>query len=69
MRKYNLQKKTYLDSRYLDTAFKYGVLGRGVRRKLDDCVVALILKHFQVEAGKRPRSYKAVAEETDNNDT
>ena len=29
------------------TAFKYGVLGRRVRRKLDDCVVALILKKIR----------------------
>ena len=45
------------------------VMGRGVRRKLDDCVVALIVKRFPVEAGKRKRGFKAVAEETGKNNT
>ena len=50
------------------TAFKYGGLGSGVRRKID-CVAALILKKIPSEAGKRKRGYKAVAEGKDNNDT
>ena len=40
-----------------------------MRRKLDECVVDLILSKFPLEAGKRKRGYKAVAEGKDNNDT
>ena len=61
------EKRYRMYRRY--TALKYGGLGRGVRRKLDECVAALILSKFPLEAGKRKRGYKAVAEGKDNNDT
>ena len=61
------EKRYRMYRRY--TAFKYGGLGSGVRRRLDEYVAALILKKFPLEAGKRKRGYKAVAEGKDNNDT
>ena len=41
------------------TTVKYGSLGNGNRRKLDDCVQELIVIYFPVDAGKRKRGYKS----------
>ena len=41
------------------TTVKYGSLGNGNRRKLDDCVQELIVPYFPLVAGKRKRGYKS----------